>query len=156
MGERLDRWTSWAARVIAIGGFLVAAGGWATGCATEWLHDIVDDRLASQHATEILLTKEMQRDVLRRVAGNRYVMIEKCSGIHPNGEPFVALNEAFLAFADEPAVMEALKTLWDGSNRDAEHVVALIKRMATAANMPVNVDDVFLDQPFAPTAPSEC
>ena len=34
-------------------------------------------------------------DVLRRFAANRYVLTEIGPGIQSNGEPFVALNEAF-------------------------------------------------------------
>ena len=166
--ESLDRGTSWAARVIAIGGFLVAVGGWATGWFNATVTEMVDQRLASQrdtevrlrekiqHDTEIRLWKEIQRDVLLRVAGNRYVMTGTCSGIHSNGEPFVALNEAFLAFADEPEVLEALEDLWESDSRDAERVVALIKRMATAADIRISVDDAFLSRPFTPNAPDVC
>ena len=46
-------------------------------------------------------------DVLRRFAANRYVMTEVGPGIQSNGEPFVALNEAFVVFARDPEVIDA-------------------------------------------------
>ena len=46
-------------------------------------------------------------DVLRRFVANRYVMTEVGPGIQSNGEPFVALNEAFVVFARDPEVIDA-------------------------------------------------
>ena len=55
-----------------------------------------------------------KRDVLRRFAGNRYVLTENPrTTIQPNGEPFVALNEAFIVFAKDPRVIEALRVMHD-------------------------------------------
>ena len=95
--------------------------------------------------------REIQRDVLRRLAGNRFVLTNsQC--VQLSGEPFVALNEAFVVFADEPEVLAALEAL-RGSDRDRERIVALIKRMAVAAAVPVNLDDAFIEEPF--TAPGQ-
>ena len=98
--------------------------------------------------------REIKRDVLRRLAGSRYVLGENGRCIQPNGEPFVALNEAFIVFANEPEVLEALEALRTGGDRDDENIVALIKRMAAAASVPVNLDDAFIVRPFAP--PDSC
>ena len=55
-----------------------------------------------------------KRDVLRRFAGNRYVLTENPrTTIQPNGEPFVALNEAFIVLAKDPRVIEALRVMHD-------------------------------------------
>ena len=161
--QLFDRLTSYATRFIMLGGLLAALFAGAGGCLTKWFDatvtEIVDQWLASQGDSEVQPRKEIQRDVLRRVAGNRHVMTETCTGIHSSGEPFVALNEAFLSFADEPDVLEALEALWedgDSDERDNERVVALIKRMATAAGISIVMDDAFLDRPFAPIEPSQC
>ena len=94
--------------------------------------------------------KEIKRDVLRRFAGTRYVLTQT-GRVLPNGEPFVALNEAFIVFADHPDVLSALDNLrTGGDDRDSELVVALIKRMAAAANVSVTLDDAFIRQPMTP------
>ena len=94
--------------------------------------------------------KELKRDVLRRFAGSRYVLTQP-GLVLPNGEPFVALNEAFIVFADEPEVLSALEALrTGGDDRDSELIVALIKRMAAAADVPVTLDDAFIVRPMTP------
>ena len=96
--------------------------------------------------------REIKRDVLRRLAGHRYLLTDgRCPS--PNGEPFVALNEAIVVFADHDDVLDALDALRTSDGRDdAELIVALIKRMATAAGIKINRDDVSLRQPLVPTA----
>ena len=94
--------------------------------------------------------REIKRDVLRRLAGNRWPL----AGTHPpeaKAEFLVAVNEAFIVFAHDKEVIDALKDL-RASNGDAEHIVALIKRMASAAGVPIALDDAFIEWPF--TTPS--
>ena len=91
--------------------------------------------------------RETKRDVLRRFAGNRHVLATGGPQPPPSGEPFVALNEAFVVFADDPTVLTALEDLRRGA-RSSEDIVALIKRMATAARVPIPLDDAFLGEPF--------
>ena len=88
--------------------------------------------------------REIKRDVLRRLAGHRYLLTDgRCPS--PNGEPFVALNEAIVVFADHDDVLDALDALRTSDGRDdAELIVALIKRMATAAGIKINRDDVWV------------
>ena len=94
--------------------------------------------------------REIKRDVLRRLAGTRYLLTRR-GQVLPSGEPFVALNEVFVVFADEPDVLNALERLRkDGGESNAENIVALIKRMAAAAEVPVNLDDAFIRNPFTP------
>ena len=93
--------------------------------------------------------REIKRDVLRRFAGTRYLLTQP-GRILPNGEPFVALNEAFVVFADDPEVLSALDNLRTGDDRDSELIVALIKRMAAAADIPVTLDDAFIREPMTP------
>ncbi len=96
--------------------------------------------------------RSVKRDVLRRVAGNRHVLTQRVP-LPPSGEPFVALNEAFIVFANHPEVLTALENLRTGGNRDAENVVALIKRMATASGVDIGLDDAFIDTPFVRQTP---
>ena len=95
----------------------------------------------------------MQRDVLRRFAGNRYLLGEKGLGVQSNGEPFVALNEAFVVFAANPEVIEALQIMHaelDRPNRLVDNIVTLVKEMAAAADVPIDLNDSFIERPFAP------
>ena len=92
-------------------------------------------------------------DVLRRFAANRYVMTEVGPGIQSNGEPFVALNEAFVVFARDPEVIEALETMHaelGQPGRLVENIVTLVKEMADSADVPVDLNDSFIRRPFTP------
>ncbi len=93
--------------------------------------------------------REAKRDVLRRIAGNRHIVIPGGPDVPLSGEPFVALNEAFIVFADEPEVLRTLEELRtrDGSR---EVLVALIKRMAVAADVQIELDDAFINNAFRP------
>ena len=61
------------------------------------------------------------------------------------------MNEAFIVFADHADVLRALQDI-RASNGSAEDVVALIKRMASAAGVRIPLDDAFINSPFKPTA----
>ena len=96
----------------------------------------------------------VKRDVLRRFAGNRYVMGENGLGVQPNGEPFVALNEAFVVFAGDSEVIEALQNMHaelGRPNRLVDNIVTLIKEMAAAADVSIDLNDSFIEHPFAPS-----
>ena len=95
-----------------------------------------------------------KRDVLRRFAGNRYVMVESGLGVQPTGEPFVALNEAFVVFAGDSEVIEALETMHaelGRPNRLIDNILTLVKEMAAAADVPIGLNDSFIERPFVPT-----
>lgn len=96
-----------------------------------------------------------KRDVLRRFAGNRHVLTGVGSAIQPNGEPFVALNEALVVFAGDMEVIEALRTMHaelGQPGRLPENIVTLVKRMAVAADVPITLNDSFIERPFAPSS----
>ena len=70
-----------------------------------------------------------------------------------NGEPFVGLNEAFVVFAANPEVIEALQIIHaelDRPNRLVDNIVTLVKEMAAAADVPIDLNDSFIERPFAP------
>ncbi len=93
--------------------------------------------------------RRIKRDVLRRLAGNRYFLTAQGLQLPSSGEPFVALNEVFIVFNDDKEVLDAVKQL-RASGGASEHVVALIKRMATAAGVQIHLDDAFIDYAFTP------
>ncbi|MCY3791816.1 MAG: hypothetical protein OXH63_23815 [Gemmatimonadetes bacterium] len=99
---------------------------------------------------DYLDSRDSKRDVLRRLSGASFTLTgDRCP--LPNGEPFVALNEAFVAYAEDEEVIEALEELREsGEENTGELVVALIKRMAESAGVPIPVDDASLMQPLTP------
>ena len=99
---------------------------------------------------DYLDSQDSKRDVLRRVAGASFTLTgDRCP--LPNGEPFVGLNEAFVAYAEDEEVIDALEELREsGGENTGELIVALIKRMAEAAGVPIPVDDASLMQPLTP------
>ena len=104
------------------------------------------NKLADELATK--------RDVLRRFAGNRYVLTNTSRAtIQPSGEPFVALNEAFIVFSKHPNVVEALRVMHAqlGQNgRLSENIVTLVKEMAEASKVAVELNDSYIERPFTP------
>ena len=70
----------------------------------------------------------------------------------PNGEPFVALNEAFIVFAEDPTVIEALRVMRDQSQqgRLVDNIVTVVKEMAEVSNVAINLNDSFIERPFTP------
>ncbi len=91
---------------------------------------------------------ELKRDVLRRIAGNRHIGLPKRIPPPPNGEPYVALNEAFIVFADDTKVLQALQDLRRHRPARTEDFVAVVKRMASAAGVPINLDDAYINSAF--------
>ena len=98
----------------------------------------------------------LRRDVLRRLFAYRYRLTESLAG--KDGEPFIALNEAFVVYADFPKVTKALTRMHDQLESDGHlirNIVALVRAMADAANISVqDLDDGFIERPFTPPAPA--
>ena len=74
-----------------------------------------------------------------------------------DGEPFVALNEVFVVYADHPPVISALKKMHEElgiQNRLSDNILTLTKAMAKAAKVPIrDLNDEFITRPFTPPTP---
>jgi hypothetical protein len=95
---------------------------------------------------------KLKREILRRIAGNRHLLtIVPCDA---KGEPFVALNECFIVFADSPKVIAALKKMHDElgqPGRLVDNIVTLMKAMGESAGVSMKeLNDSFIEMPFAP------
>ena len=95
---------------------------------------------------------EVKRDVLRRFVGSRYLLTGKYMG--SEGEPFVALNEVFVVYAEHPQVISTLRKMHEELNipdRLPDNILSLVKAMAKAANVPIReLNDDFIMRPFTP------
>lgn len=94
---------------------------------------------------------EIRRDVLRRLFAYRYRLTEALKG--KDGEPFIALNEAWIVYADFPKVRKALTKMNEKGkgNNLCSNMVEVVRAMATAANLPTqNLDDRIICSPFTP------
>lgn len=95
-----------------------------------------------------------KRDVLRRLVGYRFSLTTAAFGNSDNGEPFVALNEILVVYADHEDVVCALKAMLRDSGDDSKlhgNLTNLIRRMADAARVPfAQLDNELLLQPFTP------
>ncbi len=97
---------------------------------------------------------EIKRDVLRRFVGNRYVLTGQFR--ESKGEPFIALNEVFVAYAEHPQVISALRKMHEElgqTERLPDNIVSLIKAMAKAAKVSIReleLNDDFIMRPFVP------
>lgn len=96
--------------------------------------------------------QKQKRDVLRRFVANRYFLTENFVGKIIN-EPYVALNEALIVFADSPCVISVLKKYH--KEPKADNIPTLIKAMANASGMIDKLDDDFISRPFTPP-PQKC
>ena len=100
---------------------------------------------------------ELRRDVFRRLFAYRYRLTESLAG--KDGEPFIALNEAFVVYADFPKVTNALTKLHDELESEGQltlNIIALVRAMADAANISVqDLDDGFIERPFTPPGPAK-
>ena len=91
-------------------------------------------------------------DALRRLVAYRYHLVNRT--VSATGEPFVALNEIFVVFSDEPKVLKELETFHDrlttspGSMTD--DLLRLVKAMARATKTKLGVADKFITVPFVP------
>ena len=110
--------------------------------------------LLAQHLSDRSERRRLRRDVLRKLAGHRYLIAGDISPV-PN-EFWVALNEVGIAYLDDDEVMEALRVFRTRVNRGqvAEDFVPLIEAMARAARLPAErLDSEMLTTPFAPQNP---
>ena len=92
--------------------------------------------------------------MLRRLLGYRYRLTESLMG--RDGEPFIALNEAWVVYADFPHVTAALARIHNElgkENRLGRNVVRLVKAMSDAAEVSMRgLDDKLIERPFTPPA----
>ena len=95
---------------------------------------------------------KLKRDVLRRFVGNRHFLTVVPPG--SKGEPFIALNEAFIVFADSPDVIMSLKKMHKElgqPERLLDNIVALVKAMADSAGISLqDFDETLITKPFTP------
>ena len=95
---------------------------------------------------------EVKRDVLRRFVGSRYHLTGKDIG--GEGEPFIALNEVFVVYAEHPQVISTLRKVHEEismPDRVPDNIVSLVKAMAEAAKVPIReLNDDFITRPFTP------
>lgn len=96
----------------------------------------------------------IKRDVLRRIVGNRYVLTSLDRARRSDGEPYIALNEAFVVYADHSMVISTLRKMLEEismPDRSSDNIVSLVKVMANAAKVPIReLNDDFLTRPFTP------
>ncbi len=94
----------------------------------------------------------LRRDVLRRLLAYRYRLTKEFLG--QDGEPFIALNEAWIVFAGFSEVTAALTTMHDEIGQEGlliPNIVALVRTMAAASDISVHdLDDAFIENPFSP------
>ena len=77
------------------------------------------------------------------------------------GEPFIALNEAYLVYAKHPDVISALRKMHEElgmSDKLDQNLLNLIKAMSEAAEMPIShqLNDDFTLRPFTPPPKKTC
>ena len=92
-----------------------------------------------------------RRDVLRRVFGYRYRLTPERQG--QDGEPFIALNEALLVYADFPEVTKAVVRILKKEDfmEGDSNIVELVRAMGRAADLPIeNLDKDLIITPLVP------
>ena len=102
--------------------------------------------------------RNVRRDVLRRLVGNlSNLLIEGQEGTR-DGEPYIALNEAMVVYADSPRVIDALVQMqYDLSvsgdiTNLPQNLEVVLREMAKAADVPfTHMDTGLILYPF--TAP---
>ena len=124
--------------LISVSSIVVAGGAWCINYETLQRENLED-----------------RRDVLRRIMGYSYRLTEGRTG--QDGEPFIALNEASIVFAEHREVIDALKNFHRGVTEEDEqfepNLVELVKAMIVASELPPHAQDLpeqFLLEPFAP------
>ncbi|MDE2932500.1 MAG: hypothetical protein OXS47_01370 [Chloroflexota bacterium] len=107
--------------------------------------------LLTQSLSDRSERRRLRRDVLRDLAGHRYLLTDQFKG--SQGRVFVALNEVAVAYLDDEAVMDALREFTEdiGEGFKAEHLYKLMHAMAAAAGLPADsLDRRQVEMPFAP------
>ena len=96
----------------------------------------------------------LRRDVLRRLFAYRYRLTESLKG--RDGEPFIALNETLIVYADYPQVTDALIRMHNELGREGRlstNIVAVVRAMADAAKVSLeDLDERLIEHPFTPPA----
>ena len=91
-------------------------------------------------------------DTLRRLVAYRYHIADQT--VSASGEPFVALNEVFVVYSDDPKVLEELEKFHDRiySNPEtlADDLLRLIRVMAKSTKTKLGVADNLVKVPFVP------
>ena len=93
----------------------------------------------------------MRRDVLRKLAGSRYLLTTQFKG--KDGTFWIALNEIGIAYMDDDQVMHELRAFEDKVSRGfrSHDLVPLMRAMAAAAKLPAaSLDEQLIEYPFAP------
>ena len=95
---------------------------------------------------------DLRRDVLRRLVGYRYRLTDDYVGTE--GEPFIALNEIGIVFAESPRVIEAFDSFRSDRAQAkplAPSLTALIRAVCEDVGLPMNhVTRDFIDYPLTP------
>ena len=97
--------SSWGRTISPLVGAIltVLLSGLFAAVIANWLHDRSN-------------TLSVKRDVLRRFVGNRYLLTAPGNRSR-EGEPFVALNEIFIVYAEDPPVIKALRKMHEELGR---------------------------------------
>ena len=94
-------------------------------------------------------TLARKRDVLYRIVGHRHLLTPMgISGGYSSDQLDSALNEACVVFAQDSQVISELQRMLTLRDQ-TEGLLPLIRAMAKAVEVPINVDDEFLIKPFA-------
>ena len=105
---------------------------------------------------------EIRRDVLRRLVAHCYLLTPSFQG--KDGEPFIALNEAWVVFADFPKVIKALDKMHNELEKKDSliekkdslscNILNVVRAMAEVAEISIkDLDDKFIERPFTPPRP---
>ena len=117
-------------------------GGVVGGGAVAWLTQTLSDRSER---------RKMQRDVLLKLAGHRYLLTPGFAG--DDGEFWVALNQITVAFAKSSIVMEAFRIFQQDVERgfQSHHLARLIGALAKEMGLPAeSLDSGQMETPFTP------
>ncbi len=96
---------------------------------------------------------QWKRDVLARSVGYRYLLVPPWIWRN-SGEPYIALNEAFVAFDDSPPVIDALEKY--RVDRNNNNLVTLFKAMFKSSGVHFDhLNDDFIIHPLGPPTPKD-
>ena len=91
----------------------------------------------------------LKRDVLFRFLGSRHFLTPDWLYRSSGDEPYIALNQAFVAFDDSRPVLDALEKF--RKDRNNNNIVTLTKAMADSAKVRFDrLNDDFITHPFTP------
>ena len=102
----------------------------------------------SSHLHDTWSEDRWKLEVFQRIVGNSHFAATGSEG--PSGEPYVALNEVSVVFANDTEVISALEKLH--REKDGESLIDLCKAMAEALKLPLNEE--FIAGPLTPVSPN--